>query len=70
MIEIKTVLISIMVSVVFVSLSLYRNGWVHEKRSDIIDLIYKNPKRYWSYYKMFFCFWIWDVEKMTYRETK
>lgn len=40
----------------------YRNSWVYHNRMALI----KNGTLdlYWDYDKMFYTFWIWDIEKM------
>ena len=44
------------------TLMMYRNTWVYHNRMALI----KNGTLdlYWDYDKMFYTFWIWDIEKM------
>lgn len=45
---------------------MYRNSWVYHNRMALI----KNGTLdlYWDYDKMFYTFWIWDIEKMRNKE--
>lgn len=48
------------------TLMMYRNNWVYHNRMALI----KNGTLdlYWDYDKMFYTFWIWDIEKMRNKE--
>lgn len=53
-------IISITITVLITIYMLFRNEWVYKKQMKINF----NDKSYWSYDKMFWHFWIWDVEEM------
>lgn len=59
-----------LLGMVFCSFMLFRNSWVYEERDRVLDDIPHNNwdwsewNSLWSYDKMLWHFWIWDIEKM------
>lgn len=55
-------MICIIVIFFLVALMTHRNNWVYHNR---MALLRKGTlDLYWDYDKMFYTFWIWDIEKM------
>ena len=48
------------------TLMMYRNSWVYHNRKQLIEN--GTLDLYWDYDKMFYTFWIWDIEKMRNKE--
>jgi hypothetical protein len=53
-----------------ISVLMFRNHWVYNKRMDLLHSNYAEYLKLLSYDKMLYKFWVWDIKKLKRKEFK